>query len=104
MRTPGDSLSRTGFRCGKRIPAGDLTQLLLPSFDPASKKKATTLTRGIPASPGAATGKLAFTAHEAVERARAGEKVLLRTIHYNLAAGFFTKLALADAIDQFAEL
>ncbi|MCC6230752.1 MAG: pyruvate, phosphate dikinase [Phycisphaerales bacterium] len=60
-----------------RIPAGDLTQLLLPSFDPASKKKATTLTRGIPASPGAATGKLAFTAHEAVERARAGEHVLL---------------------------
>ncbi|MFO0835846.1 MAG: pyruvate, phosphate dikinase [Phycisphaerales bacterium] len=60
-----------------RIPAGDLTQLLLPSFDPASKKKATALTRGIPASPGAATGKLAFTAHEAVERARAGEKVLL---------------------------
>ncbi len=60
-----------------RIPAGDLTQLLLPSFDPAGKKKATTLTRGIPASPGAATGKLAFTAHEAVERARAGEKVLL---------------------------
>ncbi|MBL8761097.1 MAG: pyruvate, phosphate dikinase [Phycisphaerae bacterium] len=60
-----------------RIPAGDLTQLLLPSFDPASKKKATLLTRGIPASPGAATGKLAFTAHEAVERARAGEKVLL---------------------------
>jgi pyruvate,orthophosphate dikinase len=61
----------------KRIPAGDLTQLLLPSFDPAAKKTAEVLTRGLPASPGAATGKLAFTAAEAVERAHAGELVLL---------------------------
>ena len=61
----------------KRIPAGDLTQLLLPSFDPAAKKKATALTVGLPASPGAAFGKLAFTAEEAVERTHAGEQVLL---------------------------
>ena len=60
-----------------RIPAGDLTQLLLPSFDIAKKKSAEVLTRGIPASPGAAVGKLAFTAEEAVERAHKGEKVLL---------------------------
>ncbi|MCX5660245.1 MAG: pyruvate, phosphate dikinase [Planctomycetota bacterium] len=60
-----------------RIPASDLTQLLLPSFDPAAKKKAAVLTTGLPASPGAATGKLAFTAEEAVERTHAGEKVLL---------------------------
>jgi pyruvate,orthophosphate dikinase len=60
-----------------RIPAGDLTQLLLPSFDPAKKKTVTVLTRGIPASPGAAVGKLAFTAEEAVERSHKGEKVLL---------------------------
>ncbi|MEQ8838847.1 MAG: pyruvate, phosphate dikinase, partial [Lacipirellulaceae bacterium] len=60
-----------------RIPAGDLTQLLLPSFSPAAKKKAEILTRGLPASPGAAVGKLAFTAEEAVERTHAGEKVLL---------------------------
>jgi len=60
-----------------RIPAGDLTQMLLPSFDPASKKKSEVITRGIPASPGAAVGKLAFTAAEAVERARKGEAVLL---------------------------
>jgi len=60
-----------------RIPAGDLTQLLLPSFDPNKKKSVEVLTRGIPASPGAAAGKLAFTALEAVERANAGEKVLL---------------------------
>jgi len=60
-----------------RIPAQDLTQLLLPSFDPAAKKRVEVLTRGIPASPGATFGKLAFTAGEAVERAGKGEKVLL---------------------------
>ncbi len=60
-----------------RIPAADLTQLLLPSFDPSAKKGADILTHGIPASPGAAFGKLAFTAHEAVERTQNGEKVLL---------------------------
>ncbi|MDX9912245.1 MAG: pyruvate, phosphate dikinase [Phycisphaerales bacterium] len=61
----------------KRIPAGDLTQLLLPSFDPKAKSVATVLARGLPASPGAAVGRPAFTAAEAVERARAGEKVIL---------------------------
>ena len=61
----------------KRIPANDLTQLLLPSFDPSAKKNATVLTVGLPASPGAAVGKLAFTADEAVERTAAGERVLL---------------------------
>ena len=60
-----------------RIPANDLTQLLLPSFDATAKKSAELLTRGLPASPGAAVGKLAFTADEAVERTAAGEKVLL---------------------------
>jgi pyruvate,orthophosphate dikinase len=61
----------------ERIPAGDLTQLLLPSFSPAAKKSAEVLTVGLPASPGAAVGKLAFTAAEAVERTNAGEAVLL---------------------------
>ncbi len=60
-----------------RIPAGDLTQLLLPSFDPEAKKSAEVLTKGLAASPGAAVGKLAFTADEAVARTQAGEKVLL---------------------------
>ena len=64
-----------------RIPAGDLTQLLLPSFAPAAKQQAkkdgALLTIGLPASPGAAVGKLAFTAGEAVDRTLAGEKVLL---------------------------
>ena len=61
----------------KRIPAGDLTQLLLPSFDGAAKKAAKALTVGLPASPGAAFGKPAFSAEEAVERSHAGEKVIL---------------------------
>ena len=60
-----------------RIPAADLYQLLLPSFDTGKKKSAEVLTRGIPASPGAAVGKLAFSAAEAVNRSRAGEKVIL---------------------------
>jgi pyruvate,orthophosphate dikinase len=61
----------------KRIPAGDLTQLLLPSFDPAAKKNGEVLATGLPASPGAAVGKLAFTAAEAVERTKDGERVIL---------------------------
>jgi len=60
-----------------RIPANDLTQLLLPSFDPAAKKSAKVITRGLPASPGASVGTLAFTAEEAVQRSQAGETVLL---------------------------
>ncbi|MEM7228648.1 MAG: pyruvate, phosphate dikinase [Planctomycetota bacterium] len=60
-----------------RVPAGDLTQMLLPSFSGAAKKSATVLTTGLPASPGAATGVLAFTAEQAVERTLAGEKVIL---------------------------
>jgi pyruvate,orthophosphate dikinase len=60
-----------------RIPPEDLTQLLLPSFTPASKKGVPVLTKGLPASPGAAYGMLAFTAEEAVERTEAGEQVLL---------------------------
>jgi pyruvate,orthophosphate dikinase len=61
----------------QRIPAADLIQLLLPSFKPKAKKAADVLTVGLPASPGAAVGKPAFTAEEAVERADAGEQVLL---------------------------
>jgi pyruvate,orthophosphate dikinase len=60
-----------------RVPAGDLAQLLLPSFAAADKRNARCITRGLPASPGAATGQLAFSADEAVARAQAGEQVLL---------------------------
>jgi pyruvate,orthophosphate dikinase len=60
-----------------RIPANDLRQLLLPKFDDAAKAKANTLTTGLDASPGAAVGKLAFTAEEAVERTADGESIIL---------------------------
>ena len=60
-----------------RIPAGDLVQLLLPSFTAKSKQKVSLLAKGLPASPGAATGSLSFSAEDAVKRAIAGESVLL---------------------------
>ena len=58
-----------------RVPANDLNQLLLPTFAPNAKRDV--LTRGLPASPGAASGMLAFSADEAVDRSHAGESVLL---------------------------
>jgi len=58
-----------------RVPAADLNQLLLPTFDPKASRDV--LTTGLPASPGASSGMLAFTAEEAVERTHAGESVLL---------------------------
>ncbi len=58
-----------------RVPPGDLDQVLLPSFD--HKEPRVVLTRGLPASPGAASGKPAFTAAQAVMRAEAGEDVIL---------------------------
>jgi pyruvate, orthophosphate dikinase len=60
-----------------RVPAGDLTQLLLPSFVPAAWAKAEKVAKGLPASPGAAVGKLSFTAEDARDRAGKGEKVIL---------------------------
>jgi pyruvate,orthophosphate dikinase len=58
-----------------RVPANDLNQLLLPTFD--RKAERDVLTVGLPASPGAASGMLAFSADEAVDRTHAGESVLL---------------------------
>jgi pyruvate,orthophosphate dikinase len=60
-----------------RVPAGDVIQLLLPSFTDEAKEEATLLTKGLPASPGVATGRLAFTAEEVVERTKGGETVIL---------------------------
>ena len=58
-----------------RVPANDLNQVLLPSFDPAAKRRV--LTSGLPASPGAASGYPVFSADEAVERTEQGDKVIL---------------------------
>ena len=58
-----------------RVPANDLNQVLLPSFD--HKAKRNVLTRGLPASPGAASGFPVFTADEAVEKSENGVPVIL---------------------------
>ena len=61
-----------------RINPSSLDQLLHPTLDPKAKK--TVLARGLPASPGAASGKVVFSADEAEERAAKGERVLLTRI------------------------
>ena len=60
-----------------QIDAKSLDMLLHPQFDAAALKKAVPVGKGIAASPGAAAGKIVFTAEEAAERGKAGEKVVL---------------------------
>ena len=60
-----------------RNPADQLEQLLAPVFDLAEVKKAKVIATGLPAGPGAATGKIYFNADRAVLAAEKGEKVLL---------------------------
>ncbi|PHX95743.1 MAG: pyruvate, phosphate dikinase [Pedosphaera sp.] len=60
-----------------RNPADQLEQLLAPIFDLAAVKQATVIATGLPAGPGAATGKVYFNADRAVTAAARGEKVLL---------------------------
>jgi len=59
------------------IDPRQLDALLHPQFDTAALKAATPVGKGLAASPGAATGKPAFTAADAKKRADAGEKVIL---------------------------
>ena len=61
----------------KRIPADDLDQLLAPVFDQAAVKKVKTIAKGLPAGPGAATGKVYFNADRAETAKAKGEEVLL---------------------------
>ena len=60
-----------------RIPADDLDQLLAPVFDQASVKQVKTIAKGLPAGPGAATGKVYFNADRAEAAKAKGEEVLL---------------------------
>jgi pyruvate,orthophosphate dikinase len=60
-----------------RNPADQLEQLLAPIFDLSEVKKAKVIATGLPAGPGAATGKIYFNADRAVQAADKGEKVLL---------------------------
>jgi pyruvate, orthophosphate dikinase len=61
----------------QRVEPQQLDQLLHPTITPAAKAQATLLTRGLPASPGAATGKVVFDPDEAEELGQAGEQVIL---------------------------
>lgn len=60
-----------------KVEPKQLDTLLHPTFDAAALKKATVIAKGLPASPGAASGKVAFSAEEAKERHEKGEKVVL---------------------------
>jgi len=60
-----------------RVNPNQLDQLLHPQLDPVAKEKHTTLGKGLPASPGGAVGKVAFTNESAVEMKEAGDKVVL---------------------------
>ncbi len=63
-----------------QIDAKSLDMLLHPTFDPKALKEAdknNVVGKGIAASPGAAAGKIVFTAEDAAEKGKAGEKVIL---------------------------
>ncbi len=60
-----------------QIDPKTLDALLHPQFDAAALKKAKPVASALPASPGAATGKIVFTAEDAVKEGKKGEKVVL---------------------------
>ncbi|MBN1685813.1 MAG: pyruvate, phosphate dikinase [Spirochaetales bacterium] len=60
-----------------RVTPDQIDQLLHPMIDPVHRKTATVLAKGLNASPGAAVGRIVFTAEEAEAWAVRGEKVLL---------------------------
>ena len=69
MRTPEEAVVM--------IDPRNLDTLLHPQFDPAALKAAEAIGKGLGASPGAACGKIVFTAEDAVEWHERGEKVIL---------------------------
>jgi pyruvate,orthophosphate dikinase len=60
-----------------RVPADQLDQVLAPVFDRAAIKAAKAVAHGLPAGPGAATGRIYFNADRAAAAAAKGERVLL---------------------------
>ncbi len=60
-----------------KIPAESIDSLLVPVFDPKSLKAANKIAQGLPAGPGAATGRIAFTAAKAEMETKKGNKVVL---------------------------
>ena len=69
-----------------RVPADQLDQVLAPVFDREALKNAPVIATGLPAGPGAASGKIYFNAERAVEAARQGRKGAARA-HRDLAGG-----------------
>ena len=72
-----DEGMRTEEEAVAMIDPRNLDTLLHPQFDAAALKAATPMGKGLGASPGAACGKVVFTAEDAVEWAARGEKVVL---------------------------
>ncbi len=60
-----------------RVKTEDVERVLHPRFDEKERARATVIAKGLPASPGAATGKVIFDAHKAEELGRNGEHVIL---------------------------
>ena len=60
-----------------RVEPEQIDQLLHPVFDTDELKKATAVAKGLPASPGAATGQIYFSADDAAAAAEEGKKVIL---------------------------
>ncbi|AEH51971.1 pyruvate, phosphate dikinase [Pseudothermotoga thermarum] len=60
-----------------RVKPEDVERVLHPRFDEKERAKATVIAKGLPASPGAATGKVIFDSHKAEELGRNGEMVIL---------------------------
>jgi len=60
-----------------RVTPSQLDELLHPIIDPKSEGAQKTLVKGLPAGPGGATGQIVFNAHDAVEWAKQGKKVIL---------------------------
>ncbi|PYG87629.1 pyruvate phosphate dikinase [Ruminiclostridium sufflavum DSM 19573] len=60
-----------------KVDPRQLDAVLHPNFDLKALKAAAVIAKGLPASPGAATGKIYFTADEATEAAKKGEKKLV---------------------------
>ncbi|WP_322821003.1 pyruvate, phosphate dikinase [Chloroflexus sp.] len=80
----------------QRVDPHALDQLLHPMIDPAARKDAHPLTVGLPASPGAASGKAVFDPDEAEELAKTGEKVIL--VRVETAPEDFHGMVAAQAI------
>jgi pyruvate,orthophosphate dikinase len=60
-----------------RLAPHQLDELLHPIIDPKAEKGVTSVAKGLPAGPGGAVGQIVFTAHDAVEWAKLGKKVIL---------------------------